>query len=514
MHRPHSLPDILFPLPLILPLHQLLHEGHMERAEEMHLLACGPDKVIPPAILVGTRLAEAKKYRGCTGVSMVVRELTYIDYTTVFVLPLAHAFLYGILKNFWNMLLSPVGTHEWYVISGPGRALMTPRGLDLVASSEYSHKYLSVVDKRGMYTMNDWLHWLLTWSVYVVRDGEGILHPDVMEMWQLLRKAGLHYLVKGVEGTFTEINRKAGAEALLAYARLLDGYVKVHRAPTNMMTYNLHILICQLYKQESARGHPAGDFEFWVERLVQLLKESTKYRVSSEPEKVAVASMVFDMTLHDMQSLHNYLDFDQMKELRNPQKNPGNRDYEDDEENLLLQAGHVPVGGTLEACDRLTVELLKKAHAVDQHDGVVDLVQGSTMVHTSASMRGDEIITSMQYTREKTRCNVYVLIPFEDQGLFIGRIEFFFRFDSITFDSPTVKRHRCAVCTLWKAEALLNGEMYSVQVNKPDEKGILQAVPIGGIDCKMIVGMPKRPPGHEDHGLMYFLRPSNASRRM
>ena len=41
------------------------------------------------------------------------------------------------------------------------------------------------------------------------------------------------------------------------------------RLPSNMCTYNLHILVCRIQKQVMARGMPSKELEFWIERVVQ-----------------------------------------------------------------------------------------------------------------------------------------------------------------------------------------------------------------------------------------------------
>ena len=39
--------------------------------------------------------------------------------------------------------------------------------------------------------------------------------------------------------------------------------------PLAMRTFNLHMAICRLFDQESARGPAAKDVELWVERVIQ-----------------------------------------------------------------------------------------------------------------------------------------------------------------------------------------------------------------------------------------------------
>lgn len=42
---------------------------------------------------------------GCTGLSPIVRHLDYVDYKNVFLLPAYHGLVYGLGKNFLNLIL-------------------------------------------------------------------------------------------------------------------------------------------------------------------------------------------------------------------------------------------------------------------------------------------------------------------------------------------------------------------------------------------------------------------------
>ena len=68
--------------------------------------------------------------------------------------------------------------------------------------------------------------------------------------------------------------------------------------PAELLTYNLHILVCRLYKQETACGAVAKDLEYWVERSIQDLKSTVKYRTTEWPEKIAVQRALVSQRLH------------------------------------------------------------------------------------------------------------------------------------------------------------------------------------------------------------------------
>ncbi len=43
---------------------------------------------------------------GCHGYSPIMRALSYLDYNNFWIIPMAHALLYGVVKGFWKLILS------------------------------------------------------------------------------------------------------------------------------------------------------------------------------------------------------------------------------------------------------------------------------------------------------------------------------------------------------------------------------------------------------------------------
>ena len=52
------------------------------------------------------------KHIGCHGTSILLKALPYIQPGNFFLVPFAHALLYGVVKDFWGRLL-PKNTGEW-----------------------------------------------------------------------------------------------------------------------------------------------------------------------------------------------------------------------------------------------------------------------------------------------------------------------------------------------------------------------------------------------------------------
>ncbi len=77
-------------------------------------------------------------------------------------------------------------------------------------------------------------------------------------------------------------------------------FLALQHLPESMLTYNLHILVCRLSKQETAKGCVAFCGELWVERNIHFVKSNVKYRITSCPEKLYVHDRMVDGALAAM----------------------------------------------------------------------------------------------------------------------------------------------------------------------------------------------------------------------
>jgi len=210
---------------------------------------------------------------------------------------LYHALLYGVAKDFVNWILDPITREEmarkdipWWKVTKEGRALIVAREANIVAVSEYGHAHGSVIKDRNHWTMDQWLHFFLTWSTLIFAPGDrpnnqGPLHDDVFEMFVNLRAAIKYFCVMDVPDASAT---QEAVEALKRYTIKAEEAVKKEGVQTpkgciivKLLSFNLHILNCRLYEQEQARGHVAFENELWIERVIQALKQSTKYRVGT-----------------------------------------------------------------------------------------------------------------------------------------------------------------------------------------------------------------------------------------
>jgi hypothetical protein len=74
----------------------------------------------------------------------------------------------------------------------------------------------------------------------------------------------------------------------------------LQKLPNHVLTFNMHIIVCRLPKQEEARGYTAKDGELWVERGIQRVKSNVKYRTTEHPEKLFAHDLMVDMALAHM----------------------------------------------------------------------------------------------------------------------------------------------------------------------------------------------------------------------
>ncbi|DBB03152.1 TPA: hypothetical protein ACH3X1_013321 [Trebouxia sp. C0004] len=327
------------------------------------------------AKLVEDAKASAQK-SGCMGYSEFPRILSYVSYSDVWELPIYHAGLYGIVKGFMAFLLSDYSGSNCpeHVIPKKLRSLMRERGKKLRLTAEFGRPYKCIVDSFKSYQLVDWLHFLETFSLFVLR--HDILGSVMQELWDKLRSALLHYFrivvvdddLLAPGSTFNNDVRHQAQGNLLRYASLVEQHL-----PESLLTYNLHILVCRLYKQEEARGCTATCGELWVERGddvtgTQLIGKGTKLKHGA----------LTDAVQHVTQYLHRM----------------GQRHWTE----MMSGVSQQP----LEICS-----------------------------YTMAHKRGDELMWSVAHRRARTRVSFYAKLRFitrhGSETLYIAEIQHFLR---------------------------------------------------------------------------------------
>ncbi|KAL0030293.1 hypothetical protein WJX77_007872 [Trebouxia sp. C0004] len=180
-----------------------------------------------------TRLVEnglaTEQAAGCNGYSEFTRWLDYVSYTT------CGSCLY--IRQAY-MALSRASWHMHY---------QTMMGLTVQSTC--------IIDAFKSCQLSDWLHFLETFSLFILRDD--MLDGIMQDMWDRLRSALLHFFrivvfdddMLAAGSTFNDDARCLAHDNLFAYASLIEQHL-----PESLLTYNLQILVCRLSKQETAKG--------------------------------------------------------------------------------------------------------------------------------------------------------------------------------------------------------------------------------------------------------------------
>lgn len=364
---------------------------------------------------------------GTLGRSIFMRELKYCDYNNLFVVPIAHAGLCGVVKDFWKVVLGTTARGQaapWYQLSTWARDVMRGRAAECVATLDFGRGYTDIISKKGNYTMEDWLHWTEAWSVVVLRphNGQQLLPDDLVEMWSNLRQ-GLLYFCRSNPTPGVPTTPEGAVACLKHYAELVEQHFGV-----KMCKFNLHLLVCRLAAQEAARGRVCHTTEYWVENLIQWAKSSVRYRTTKYPEMVLASDILIDwaiaVRLATVPGLRGVV------EGWRPQ-NLGysftNTDVCDSGTQLLGSGRSLGAERLAEAAAavRRYIELWKPA------GWSVGMVDGAQFLwYSYANVRGLELLHSTAYTRARVNVSYNVLCQFHEGASatltsYIARVKYF-----------------------------------------------------------------------------------------
>jgi len=109
------------------------------------------------------------------------------------------------------------------------------------------------------------------------------LPPDIQDLWDMLRRAVLHYCrPPSADHPFNSTTRRQAAQDMFNFAKEME----LRSYPNYMFTWNLHWAVCVLPRQEEARGSVGAAAEWWTERVMQYYKEVLGGRVTHDTEQV------------------------------------------------------------------------------------------------------------------------------------------------------------------------------------------------------------------------------------
>jgi hypothetical protein len=478
-----------------------------------------------------------KKTEGCRGVSIIPSTLGYVSYNDIWLLPVAHAFLYGVVKDFVGYLLRPFknAKHAPGISKGPDifdyeqRRLMSSRASHVRVTSDFGRKYKCVVQYWQSYKMEDWLHFLEVFALYIFK---GVLGLEIKEMWDCLVIVGDTFFrpcAANLNRVEYEALVRKGADSLRRYANLLEKY----EFPANMFTYNLHILVCRLLPQSLTRGHPARELEFVVEREVQEFKRGMGRRVCQNPEKTFANNMILLKRLRQLRAssevpLKSVKEYLPLTERLDPAYDtttycfPGVEGSAYAAGAVLLGKGqslstrHSDRDVYIASASRHVQQLqrTKKSTAWTAEDvqSAFDTLTGAdgVMLYKRAECNEDHV-TSRHAAPHSSRVNHWVMVNYASPGNkvqpYIALVEVFLRIPFPRKTNPPVPALRLVVCHLYAARVEASQHSVLYHANLDGESHVSYSVPIEDIDGKLVAFIP--PEGR----VYYFARPMNMTTR-
>ena len=112
------------------------------------------------------------KQLGCHGRSLLSTELPYTSRNNLHVIPLAHALCYGVMKDFLKYLCgsqkSGKAPGSQGILSSAAKKVMRQRAADIVPTLDFNRPYRDVLQSRGEWVMEEYLHFIETWAVHIL----------------------------------------------------------------------------------------------------------------------------------------------------------------------------------------------------------------------------------------------------------------------------------------------------------------------------------------------------------
>lgn len=371
-------------------------------------------------------------FYGVNGYSVFHQQLPYLKdhFNDFWMVPLCHSVFLGLAKDLVRVMTGCLTKHNPPALKLSKQALkrIREREEDFILTTDFNRPYSSFVAANGRYVIEDWARLLLVYSTYLFCpevNGEEVIGGALKKAWGHLRRfVQYHYAPKN----FDREERQRARLELLEYAKILE-----KECPA-LCKQNLHVLCCRLDLQEEQRGSVYGELELWIERVVQDVKRKTRYRATTDPEKVAARSITQGTAL-DLMKIHypslRTIDSELQKQKRQSARNPDGFDEEDVAKIGAANADEemVGLGKRPDAVewDRLR-EALGRYLVGNQEPGWSDTDLGDFLpnepetggldvwVHKLARL-GKEFVCSEENGRARTRESFHVKIRYKVRGL-------------------------------------------------------------------------------------------------
>lgn len=195
-----------------------------------------------------------------------------------------------------------------------------------------------------------------------------------------------------------------------------------------LTTIKLHNIVMHLPDQAMAHGATAHMMEFWVERMVQLMKRWVKYRSTVYPEILFANTWLFELALARMRRLFpdECKTFDELiPKYQNTPANPQNHDTNRDEQGLqLLGTAKVLSGPELDTTREQLHDIMKlepdwydaemgwQLHCVSDttSDAYTAHNRGIFTKFARAITYSDDYISSTQCASQRTKDNTWAAL--------------------------------------------------------------------------------------------------------
>lgn len=279
---------------------------------------------------------------GCKGLSVPAELAHYTVAAELFLLPIAHLLLRGLVRDLLAYYVESKGGRSAkakaaaafaaaaaaaavaaaavddgddddatanansglpFIADRATKQLLRARLLCLWVTSEFDVVPQDLVDHLPSFKMAELLHFVEALAPIVFRSVDGeVMAQELRDAWAQLRAAVLHYMrPPRPEVPWTREAAVKAANSLLKYAKFLEQHMPF------MLTPNLHWACAHLLNQEYAHGPAALHAEWFVERSVQDAKNklaASKGRVSHGIEKTLANAIILENAL-PLARVHN-----------------------------------------------------------------------------------------------------------------------------------------------------------------------------------------------------------------
>jgi hypothetical protein len=197
-------------------------EHHMARAEVV-------DKAREDPTVSKAKLNSYTKRFGSHGVSVLVKELDYVDYNNLWIVPFGHAFLYGVVKNFVEAFVVPREAARQCALPLDNRNELSDRGKkgSFMLTSDFNRPHRAIGDHFKNWTMEEFSRAMLVFLPVLCRKVTGkqdVLTPKLLEAFGYLRRFARHHLcIKENRSDEERVEaRQQARQDLLNYAKLAE----------------------------------------------------------------------------------------------------------------------------------------------------------------------------------------------------------------------------------------------------------------------------------------------------